>query len=134
MVTAAVIEVGGRFMAAQRPEGVMFPLMWEFPGGKIREHELLEEGLVRELEEELGLAASRVRPFMKVNHAYRDFEVELNVFFCDAENLGEMVLNEHNDVAWLRPHEMDPASFLPADRPVIMRLREMSKKDGSSGS
>lgn len=129
VVGAALIREKGRYMVAQRPEGVMFPLMWEFPGGKARAGEPLEDCIKRELDEELGLIISNLRAFTVVNHSYDDFEVELNLFFCRAHNLDEMVLNEHNDLAWLHPEDMDPHSFLPADRPVIMRLRELKTQD-----
>jgi 8-oxo-dGTP diphosphatase len=54
-VVAAVIERDGRVLIAQRKKTGHHPLKWEFPGGKVEPGEIPENGLMRELEEELGI-------------------------------------------------------------------------------
>jgi poly(A) polymerase len=59
VVAAALIDVDGRVLIAQRPEGRSMAGLWEFPGGKVEPGELPEEALIRELKEELSI---EVRP------------------------------------------------------------------------
>jgi 8-oxo-dGTP diphosphatase len=54
--------------------------LWEFPGGKIREGELPEAALCRELREELGIEAVSVEPYMNLSHTYPDRSVDLEFF------------------------------------------------------
>ena len=50
----ALIDIEGRVLLAQRPEGKSMAGLWEFPGGKIETGETPETAIMRELEEELG--------------------------------------------------------------------------------
>ena len=51
----ALIDVDGRVLLAQRPEGKSMAGLWEFPGGKVEGAETPTEALERELLEELGI-------------------------------------------------------------------------------
>ncbi len=64
-IVAGVIERRGRILIDKRkPEGLLGGL-WEFPGGKKRANESLEEALVREVSEEIGIC-------IRVNESDRD--------------------------------------------------------------
>ena len=61
---------------------------WEFPGGKLEEHEALQDGLVRELREEIGIVATHCQPRTIIEHRYPDKQVRLhfwNVTAFDGE-------------------------------------------------
>jgi 8-oxo-dGTP diphosphatase len=45
----ALIDVDGRVLLAQRPEGKSMAGLWEFPGGKVETNETPEIALIREL-------------------------------------------------------------------------------------
>ena len=55
VVAAALIDVDGRVLIAQRPKGKPLEGLWEFPGGKMDASERPEDALIRELGEELGI-------------------------------------------------------------------------------
>lgn len=58
-----VLVEGGRLLAIRRAEGIRAAGFWCLPGGAIEPGESQEQAIVREMEEELGLA---VRPVGKV--------------------------------------------------------------------
>ncbi len=64
-VTAALIWNKNRFLICQRPSHKARGLLWEFPGGKLEEGETLQECLVRECREELGVTLSVEDLFME---------------------------------------------------------------------
>ena len=56
VVALALIDAGGRVLLQQRRRGGAHGGLWEFPGGKIMPAETPEMALVREIDEELGIA------------------------------------------------------------------------------
>jgi 8-oxo-dGTP diphosphatase len=121
VVTAAVIERGGKVLCARRKVGLVAGGLWEFPGGKLEDGEDPGQGLRRELEEELGVEA-RVGEFLcSVPFAGSTASFELIVF--RAELFGDdFRLTDHDEIRWLEPAEMDEGLFSKPDRPVVRLL------------
>ena len=80
----ALIDVDGRVLLAQRPEGKPMAGLWEFPGGKVEPGETPEAALIRELHEELGIDtwASCLAPLTFASHGYDDFHLLMPLFAC----------------------------------------------------
>ena len=55
VVAAAIINSKGEVLLARRPPHAHQGGLWEFPGGKIENGEDVQQALVRELHEELGI-------------------------------------------------------------------------------
>ena len=55
VAAVSLVDIDGRVLIAQRPEGKAMAGLWEFPGGKVDDGETPEEALIRELQEELGI-------------------------------------------------------------------------------
>jgi 8-oxo-dGTP diphosphatase len=122
-VACAIIEKDGFVLAAQRSRSMRMPLKWEFPGGKIEPGEEPEACLHRELLEEMEIRV-RVRCAMPVSmYRYSAFTVTLHPFVCELLS-GEMKLNEHRAVAWLKPEELEALPWLEADRAVVAAYRQ----------
>ncbi|MDL2316636.1 (deoxy)nucleoside triphosphate pyrophosphohydrolase [Desulfovibrio sp. OttesenSCG-928-A18] len=121
-VAAGIIWRQGRFLAAQRPEGKSRAGFWEFPGGKQEAGETLEQTLLRELDEELGIRCTAMQPWLKLEHSYPELTVSLHFIHVTAFE-GEPEPRDGQALAWLRPREALRLNFLPADRAIIKDLR-----------
>ena len=47
----ALVDVDGRVLIGQRPEGKTLAGLWEFPGGKVEDGETPEEALLRGMDQ-----------------------------------------------------------------------------------
>ena len=110
MIVAAIIrDEEGRIFATQRGYGD-FNDFWEFPGGKIEVGESADQGLRREIWEELQTRIVVERLFRTVEYDYPQFHLSMQCFS------GHPVLLEHEAARWLSPAELDSVEWLPADR------------------
>ena len=125
VAAVALIDVDGRVLLAQRPEGKSMAGLWEFPGGKIEEGETPEAALIRELHEELGIGtwASCLAPLTFASHAYADFHLLMPLFACRKWD-GIPESREGQKLAWVRPERLRDYPMPPADIPLIAILRD----------
>jgi len=121
----ALIDIDGRVLLGQRPEGKPMSGMWEFPGGKVEPSETPEQALIRELEEELGINtwASCLAPLTFASHRYEDFHLLMPLFACRKWE-GVPHPREGQNLKWVRPTEMKAYPMPPADLPLIPILRD----------
>lgn len=126
VAAAALVDVDGRILVQQRPEGKAMAGLWEFPGGKVEGDESLEQTLIRELKEELDIdvTAACLAPFTFASHAYDDFRLLMPLFVCRVwEGTPKSV--EGQALQWLRPMRMGDLAMPPADRPRVAMLRDL---------
>lgn len=121
----ALIDVDGRILLTQRPEGKSMAGLWEFPGGKIEAGETPEQALIRELEEELGINtwASCLAPLTFASHSYEDFHLVMPLFACRKWE-GIPYGKEGQNLKWVRPNQLRDYPMPPADEPIIPILRD----------
>lgn len=128
-----ILDARGRLLLGQRPDGKAWPGWWELPGGKIETGESVEQALVRELTEELGIHATQIYPWVVYVHEYPKTIVELS--FCQVTAWdGEPTGREGQALDWVDPaqirldesdHPIGPggASLLPAATAPLRWLR-----------
>ncbi|HDM76126.1 MAG TPA: (deoxy)nucleoside triphosphate pyrophosphohydrolase [Deltaproteobacteria bacterium] len=123
LVTAALICSNNKILITQRPPDKLFPLQWEFPGGKVEPSEDPEDCLIRELKEELDVDIEVVDPFITVNHRYPEFYISLMTFWCKIKG-GKIRLLEHSDYKWVELEELTSYDFVEADAILIKKIIE----------
>jgi 8-oxo-dGTP diphosphatase len=125
VVAVGLIDVDGRVLIAQRPEGKKMAGLWEFPGGKVDPGETPEVALIRELKEELNIDTkeSCLAPFTFASHAYEDFHLLMPLFLC-RRWWGSIVPQEGQAVKWVRPVRLGDYPMPPADKPLVAMLRD----------
>jgi 8-oxo-dGTP diphosphatase len=117
-----VEDAQGRILITRRPDHAHQGGLWEFPGGKLESGETPQQGLARELYEELGIRVRKQRPLIRVHHDYGDRHVLLDVHRV-TEYEGEPRGREGQPLDWVAPMAMRPELFPAADRPIISALR-----------
>ncbi len=122
----ALIDVDGRVLIAQRPEGKSMAGLWEFPGGKVEPGETPERALIRELKEELGIDVTEacLAPLTFASHSYDDFHLLMPLYACRRWQ-GYVQPHEHADVKWVYPQELADYPMPPADEPLIAVARDI---------
>lgn len=121
----ALIDIDGRVLLAQRPEGKAMAGLWEFPGGKVEEGETPEAALIRELQEELGIdtAASCLAPLAFASHSYERFHLLMPLYACRRWG-GQVTPREGQRLKWVRAGDLASYEMPPADIPLIPILRD----------
>src|SRR6476660_9140444 len=82
-VVGAMLEKDrGRYLITQRRPTASMPLLWEFPGGRVRDGETDEAALIRSIKDRLGLDVVVDARASTMKHDYPEYDVELTVFHC----------------------------------------------------
>ncbi len=126
VVAAALVDTDGRVLIAQRPPGKALAGLWEFPGGKLNQGERPEQALMRELDEELGIAVQEacLAPLTFASHAYADFHLLMPLWICRRWE-GLVEAREAQALKWVRPGKLRDFPMPPADQPLIPPLIDL---------
>jgi 8-oxo-dGTP diphosphatase len=125
VAAAALVEVDGRVLICQRPEGKQLAGLWEFPGGKLEPGETPEQCLIRELNEELGIEVKEacLAPFVFASHSYEAMHLLMPLYLCRRWE-GMVERREHAALAWVEPMKLASYPMPPADAPLVAYLRD----------
>lgn len=122
-VVAAVVVRDGRLLMTRRPAGGPLGGQWELPGGKLEPGESPEHALVREVREELGVAARAGRTLLVEVHDYAH-GTRVRLHFLEAE-LDDIQFTPNDavaEIAWWRPAEIDLSRVLEGDHAFLRSL------------
>lgn len=112
-----------RLLLTRRPLHKVRGGLWEFPGGKVDAGEDLHTALTRELREELGIEVHRSQLRLRIQQAYPDLVVDLQLLHV-MEWQGPIHALEISDWTWVsRAHAL--TGTLPvsaADQRLLQRL------------
>lgn len=122
-VVAAIIQHEGKILATQRGYGD-FKDGWEFPGGKMEPGETMQQAIIREIQEELGVTISPTKLVTTVEYDYPTFHLTMHCLLATVVE-GEIKLIEHEDAKWLTKETLDSVEWLPADVEVVEKLKQI---------
>jgi 8-oxo-dGTP diphosphatase len=123
VVACALVDADGRVLLAQRPAGKSMAGLWEFPGGKTENGERPEQTLIRELNEELGIAVKQdcLAPLTFASHSYPDFHLLMPLYVCRRWE-GTVAAREGQQLVWVKPNRLRDYPMPPADLPLVSHL------------
>ncbi len=129
VLAGALVGKDGRILIAQRPPGKAHAGKWEFPGGKKHPAERPQQGLSRELQEELGIEVTEARPLLKVRHEYpagvagdSPRRVLIDAWVVTGWR-GLPAGLDGQALRWVTPEELETVDLLEADGPLVTALR-----------
>lgn len=119
-VMAAVVEREDRYMICRRGPGRRLEGVWEFPGGKLEAGETPEQGLARELREELKIETDVGRILdAQLESEFNEF---LILYYFARITAGAPALTEHSEIRYVPPCELMKYEFSTADARVAAKL------------
>lgn len=118
VIAAVIRDARDRILIAKRPDHAHQGGLWEFPGGKLEADESRFAGLVRELQEELGIHVTNARPLLDIRHDYADKSVRLDVWLVTGFD-GDAHGAEGQPVRWVAAAELDDYAFPEANAPIV---------------
>ena len=114
-------NAAGEIYITQRAADSHMAHKWEFPGGKIEAGETPEEAVIRELQEEVGIAATSLHQFDKLEYQFPDRHITLWFWMVDGWE-GEPWGKEGQPGRWVAQQDLVADEFPPANVPVIEKL------------
>jgi 8-oxo-dGTP diphosphatase len=117
VAVGVLIRADGSFLLTSRPSGKEYAGYWEFPGGKLEAGESVEQALLRELQEELGIEVTQSERWKTEMVDYPHALVRLH--FCKVRTWsGALQMREGQSYAWQTlPVQVNPV--LPGTVPVL---------------
>ena len=122
-VTAAILVKNDRVLVAQRRDTGKLAGKWEFPGGKIENHETPKQCLIREMKEEFDIEVSIGKFFGESIYRYETGTIQLLAYHTNWKG-GCFSLNAHAAIRWLPLNQMQDIEFAPADMPLVEKLQQ----------
>lgn len=129
-IVVAIIHnpISDKILISKRKQNVMLGGLWEFPGGKVRQGETLNEAMVREVIEETGVSVTILKELDTIKHTYSHFKITLTAFIC-AYQSGHPQPKESDEVRWIKLTELDKYPFPKANLKFINQVKGYFSND-----
>jgi 8-oxo-dGTP diphosphatase len=129
LVTAAIIPHDGKLLVTRRKADVPYPLLWEFPGGKVEPGEDPRDCIVREIREELAIEVDVAGIYDVIYYRYPERAVLVLAYRCHWLR-GEIINLDVAEHRWVLPCDIPKLELLPADFPLSEKIcREHKNAD-----
>ena len=116
-----VLNEAGEVLIDQRLNEGLLGGLWEFPGGKQEQGELIVDTIARELQEELAIEVTVGEELISLDHAYSHKKLRFVVHLCQWR-MGEPQPLASQQVRWVRPESLADYPFPAANARIIAAL------------
>ena len=111
----------GKLLIDQRPESSSMGGMWEFPGGKKKSGESINETIEREIKEEMGIVIELGARLLSFEHSYSHKKIHFTVHICELKS-GEPQPLASQKLLWVSPEKLIDFPFPAANNKIISEL------------
>ncbi len=118
LIVVGIVWYHGKILITRRPENVMLGGLWEFPGGKVKEKESLEQAVQREIQEEMGVEVQVGEKIACIKHGYTHFKITLCAFHCEYLS-GKIQALASSEWKWISLEEIKHYAFPRANHKLF---------------
>lgn len=126
VVALALLDGTGRVLMQRRPQNKAHGGLWEFPGGKLEPGETCEAAVVRETDEELGIAVDVADLFpisFAAGSSVNGGRQVLLLLFATRQWCGKpRALETGSAISWVSEQELFSLEMPPLDIPLARAL------------
>ena len=122
-IVAAVIfnPDKSQIFITKRPDDKHQGGFWEFPGGKVEPGETIEQAMIRELDEEIGIEVTEQNLFEHLEYDYPDKFLKFD-FITVTSFTGDPYGREGQQGQWVTIKQLSNYAFPEANVPILQRV------------
>ena len=122
-IVAAVIfnQDKSQIFITKRPDDKHKGGLWEFPGGKIEAGESIQQAIIRELDEEIGIRVTEQVLFEHLEYDYPDKSLKFD-FILVLDFVGDPYGREGQQGQWVTIKQLSNYDFPEANVPILNRV------------
>jgi 8-oxo-dGTP diphosphatase len=121
-VAVALLLKDGCVLMGERKPHKVYPLHWEFPGGKLEDGESHIDALQRELSEELGIDIAEAEEWMSEVATYSNGMTYDIRYFLVRSWQAEIDNREFNQILWVSNETLPTLFHLSGNKNILERL------------
>ena len=124
--TIALIDDEDKILIGKRPVGKVFENLWEFPGGKVKKNETVEQALIRETKEEINVDLSKtcVAPLTFSTYKSENFNIIILLFISRKWDL-DPICKFHTELRWVKANNLNNYNMPPANKFLVTSLQDL---------
>ena len=124
--TIALIDDENQILIGKRPFGKTFENLWEFPGGKVKKNETVEQALIRETKEEINVDLSKncIAPLAFSTYKNENINIIILLFISRKWNL-DPICKLHSELKWVKANSLNKYNMPPANKVLVASLQDL---------
>ena len=122
----ALIDDENKILIGKRPVGKVFENLWEFPGGKVKKNETVEQALIRETKEEINIDLSKscIAPLAFSTNKSENVNIIILLFISRKWHL-DPICKVHTELRWVKANNLNKFNMPPANKFLVTSLQDL---------